>query len=213
MRLLSINIGKKQTLQNKDRLEITGIHKTPAQTPMKLTELGIAEDFIGSPKHHGGADQAVYVYGEADYQWWERELGRGLTPGIFGENLTISQLESAMVSAGDFFHIGDVLLQATTPRIPCGTFASHMKDPQWVKKFRQAERPGFYCRVMRVGVIQAGDAVSFEKFSGETISILQLYRDYYEKNRSREILRRHLNAPLSARWRKKMQDELNLLSV
>jgi MOSC domain-containing protein YiiM len=83
-----------------------------------------------------------------------------------------------------------------------------MEDSAWVKKFRQAERPGFYCRVKREGVIKAGDAVAFEKFKGETISIQQLYQDYYNKNKTEEMLRRHLAAPVAIRWRKRMEDEL-----
>lgn len=210
MKLLSINVGKQQTLQNKDRVEITGIHKTPVQGSVQITELGIAEDFIGSPKHHGGPDQAVYIYGETDYQWWEQELGKKLTPGIFGENLTISQIESAAFNVGDILHIGDATLQVTAPRIPCGTFASHMQDPQWVKKFRHAERPGFYCRVLKQGALTAGEDVHVEKFSGETISIGEVYRDHYEK-RGEVILRRQLQAPISIRLRNRLERDLQAL--
>jgi MOSC domain-containing protein YiiM len=210
MKLLSINIGKQQTLQNKDRVEITGIHKTPVQGSVQLTELGIVEDFIGSPKHHGGPDQAVYIYGETDYQWWEQELGKKLAPGIFGENLTISQIESAAFNVGDFLQIGDVTLQVTAPRIPCGTFASHMQDPQWVKKFRHAERPGFYCRVLKQGILTAGDDIRVEKFSGDTISIGEVYRDHYEK-RGEDMLHRQLQAPISIRLRNKLERDLQAL--
>ena len=53
MQLTSINIGQKQTLQSGDKSEITGIFKQPVSGPIQITTLGIAEDFIGSPKHHG----------------------------------------------------------------------------------------------------------------------------------------------------------------
>jgi MOSC domain-containing protein YiiM len=210
MKLLSINIGKQQSLQNKDRVEITGIHKMPVQGPVQITELGIAEDFIGSPKHHGGPDQALYIYTEADYQWWQQELSKNLQPGIFGENLTIDGTESASVNIGDLLHIGDVTLQVTAPRIPCGTFASHMQDPQWVKKFRHAERPGFYVRVLKQGVVTAGDEIRMEKFSGETISIGEIYRDHYEK-RGEDMLHRQLQAPISIRLRNKLERDIQAL--
>jgi MOSC domain-containing protein YiiM len=83
-----------------------------------------------------------------------------------------------------------------------------MQDPQWVKKFRAAERPGLYCRVIKGGVIKAGDPVAVEKYTGETISILQMYRDHYEKSKSEESLRRHLNAPIDIRSRRDLEDEL-----
>ncbi|MBI3168172.1 MAG: MOSC domain-containing protein, partial [Chloroflexi bacterium] len=144
MKLISINAGKEQTQINKDKAEITGIYKTALEGPVQLTPLGIAEDFIGSPDHHGGPDQALYVYGEGDYHWWEDELQREIHPGMFGENLTISGLECGGFNIGDYLYIGDVSLQVTAPRIPCSTFATKIGDPQWVKKFSAADRPGFY---------------------------------------------------------------------
>jgi MOSC domain-containing protein YiiM len=81
-----------------------------------------------------------------------------------------------------------------------------------VKKFRHAERPGLYCRVLTEGFVKAGNPVSIEKYAGETISILQVYRDYYDKDKSEETLRRHLNAPIAIRIRNVLQKELEKLT-
>ncbi|HKJ38778.1 MAG TPA: MOSC domain-containing protein [Anaerolineales bacterium] len=180
--------------------------------PVEIKSLGIEEDTICDKKHHGGVDQAVYVYGGADYAWWSNELGKELAPGTFGDNLTISELESAQFNVGDYLHIGDITLQVTSPRIPCGTFAARMKDPQWVKKFRVGERPGLYCRVIKEGVVKAGDPVSIERYTGETVSILQMYRDHYEKEMSAETVQRYLNAPIDIRSRTDLEKELNKVS-
>ncbi|GAB4457127.1 MAG: MOSC domain-containing protein [Anaerolineales bacterium] len=211
MKVLSINIGKERQQQRKDYIETTGIYKTPVDGPVEITALGIEGDAICDKKNHGGPDQALYLYGGADYAWWEQELGQKLAPGAFGENLTISNLESAAFNVGDYLHIGEVTLQATAPRIPCGTFATRMGDPQWVKKFRAAERPGLYVRVIREGVIKAGDPVTVEKFTGETISILEMYREHYAKNKSEVSLRKHLQAPISVRARRALEEELQKL--
>jgi len=167
---------------------------------------------ICDKKSHGGPDQAIYVYGGADYEWWSQELGKEISPGTFGENLTISELQSAHFNVGDYLHINDVILQVTAPRIPCGTFAARMEDPQWVKKFRHAERPGLYCRVIKEGFVNAGDSVSVERFTGETISILQMFRDYYDKDKSEETLHRHLNSPIAIRARRDIEKELTRLN-
>ena len=213
MKLSSVNLGQERTLYRRDRVEQTGIFKFPTTEPVKLTKLGLAGDVIISKKHHGGPDQAVYVYGGADYKWWSQELGKDILPGTFGDNLTISSLESAQFDIGDYIHIGEVTLQVTAPRIPCATFAGRMEDPQWVKRFRYAERPGLYCRVIKEGFVQAGDAVSIKKYTGETISVLEMYRDYYDRNKSEESLRRHLNAPIAIRARRALESELeNLLA-
>lgn len=214
MRLISVNLGQERILQRKDRVERTGIFKFPTQETVKITKLALEGDVIVSKKHHGGPDQAVYVYGAADYEWWSGELGREIVPGTFGENLTISELARAQFNVGDHIHIAEVTLQVSAPRIPCGTFAARMDDPQWVKRFRRAERPGLYCRVIREGFVKEGDPVSVKRYTGQTISILEMFRDYYDKNKSEETLRRHLDAPIAMRARKAVEKELqNRLSV
>lgn len=208
MRLSSVNLGHERTLRRNDRVEQTGIFKFPTTHLVNLTKLGLEGHVIVSKKHHGGPDQAVYVYGGADFNWWSQELGKEIAPGTFGDNLTISDLESAQLSIGDFIQIGEVTLQITAPRIPCATFAARMEDPQWVKKFRYAEKPGLYCRVIKEGLIKVGNAVSIEKYTGETISVLQMFRDYYDRNKSEESLRRHLSAPIAIRARRALESDL-----
>jgi len=211
MKLISLNLGKEQTLQRKDRVERTGIFKIPTSESLWLSSLGFENDAIVSKKHHGGPDQAVYVYGAADYDWWSKELGKELAPGTFGDNLTISDLESAQFDIGDYLYIGAVALQVTAPRIPCSTFAARMEDPQWVKKFRYAERPGLYCRVLQEGFVQAGSPVTVERYAGETLPVLQMFREYYDRNKSEVTLRRHLNAPIAIRARVDLEEELQHL--
>ena len=158
--------------------------------------------------------QDLQVYGQQVIRGNVKEQRINTTQAICdeaGDNLTISDLESATFNVGDFIHVGEVTLQVTSPRIPCGTFATRMGDPQWVKKFRHAERPGLYVRVVREGVIQAGDPVTIEKYSGETVSIVQMYRDHYDKDYSEELLRRYLNSPIDVRSREYLEGELQKL--
>jgi MOSC domain-containing protein YiiM len=162
-------------------------------------------------KYHGGPDQALYIYGSSDYDWWQEQLGQEILPGTFGENLTIRGLESAHFNVGDFLRVGEVTLQVTSPRIPCGTFAARMNDLQWVKKFRDAERPGLYCRVMQEGFVKVGDPVSVESYQGETLSILQMYRAHYQKEKDKAVYRLHLSAPIDIRTRREMEVELQKL--
>jgi MOSC domain-containing protein YiiM len=212
MKLDNVNIGQERSQQNGNKMETTGIYKFPTDGPVEITFLGIKEDFIASKKHHGGPDQAVYIYGTPDYDWWAIELGRDLYPGTFGENLTISELESAQFNIGDRLVIGDVILEVTAPRIPCGTFAARMEDPQFIKRFRRAERPGLYCRVIQAGLIEMGDAVKVERYKKDTIAVLQVFRDYYDRNKSEETIRKHLNAPIAIRIRSALEQELQNLA-
>ena len=211
MQLISINIGQERSQQIGANLEVTGIYKIPAQGPARVTTLGIQGDFIASKKHHGGPDQAVYIYGGTDYAWWSHELGQEISPGTFGDNLTISELESAKFNIGDYLHIGEVTLQVTAPRIPCATLATRMGDPQFVKRFRRAERPGLYCRVTREGTIEAGVDVTIESYRGETIPSIDLFRDYYRRNKKEETLRNFLKAPIAIRARQDVENDLQKL--
>jgi len=211
MQLISVNIGQERTQQNGDRLETTGIYKLPTQESVQVGALGLEGDTVCDVKHHGGPDQAVYIYGGADYAWWSQELGREIGPGTFGENLTISELESARFNVGDRLHIGPVILEVTAPRIPCSTLATRMGDPKFVKRYRQVGRPGLYCRVIREGSVRAGDEIRVERYPGETISIAEMFHDYYEKDKSESTLRRHLNAPIAIRSRVSLEQELQRL--
>ncbi|MEW6086181.1 MAG: MOSC domain-containing protein [Chloroflexota bacterium] len=211
MKLISINIGQKRTQQNGDKLETTGIYKTPVSGKVKFTSLGIIEDFIGSPKHHGGPDQAIYVYGAEDYAWWSKELGKEISSGTFGDNLTISEMASADFNIGDRLHIGDVILEVTAPRIPCSTLATRMGDPQFVKKYRDAERPGLYCRVIAEGEVESGIGVTVQPVGGEAVGVIEVFRDWYEKDKDVSTLRRFLRSPIAIRARTKLESQLEKL--
>lgn len=208
MRLLSINIGQMTPMPGVKETGQTGIFKTPAAGPVRVTSLGLEGDAIADVRHHGGPDQAVYVYGAPDYDWWAAELGQPLAPGTFGENLTIDGLESARLSVGDRLHLAEVVLEVTSPRIPCATLAARMGDPTFVKRFRQAERPGVYCRVIRGGLAAAGEAVRLEPHPGPTITMLEMFRDYYDNAWDEAKLRRHLAAPIAIRAREDAEEQL-----
>ncbi len=211
MQIVSVNIGQNRTQQIGSKLEETGIYKLPVTASVQVTTLGMQADYIASTRHHGGPDQAIYIYGASDYDWWAQELGYKLAPGTFGENLTISDFESAVFTIGDRLHLASVILEVSAPRIPCATLAARMGDPGFVKRYRQAERPGCYCRVIQPGTVQTDEQVKLEKYQGEPLSILQVFRDYYDNGKSEASLRRHLNAPVAIRVRTAIEAELQAL--
>jgi MOSC domain-containing protein YiiM len=211
MKLLSVNIGKEQPIQNGKQTGTSGIFKTPTTEPVEITTLGLAGDVVVDTKNHGGVDQAVYIFGSSDYDWWSKELGQKLVPGTFGENLTISDLESASFKIGDRLRVGKVLLEVTAPRIPCATLAARMGDPMFVKRFKQAERPGLYCRVIETGFVRAGDSVTIEPYTGETVTLIEMFRMFYERELNETDLRRLLAAPIAIRDRVDREKQLAAL--
>ena len=201
MHVLSVNRGRAEPIADAKAIGVTGIDKRPQPGPVAVGALGLDGDAICDTENHGGVDQAVYVYGEPDYRWWAAELGRELAPGTFGENLTVSGLESAALAAGDRLLAGDLILEVTAPRIPCVTLARRMGDPAFLKRFRAAERPGVYCRVIRAGSVQAGDAVRYEPYPGERLGVIEQFRLFFEQRWNEATLRRHLAAPIAVRDR------------
>ena len=211
MKLISVNIGQERSIPNAKASGKTGIYKIPTQAPVLIASNGIPGDAICNTKHHGGPDQAIYIYGTVDYQWWAQTLGHELEPGTLGENLTISELESASFRVGDLLQIGAVRLQVTSPHQPCATFAARMGDTRFQQQFQQAERPGLYCRVLQGGQVQEGETVHMEPYTGETVTILEMFRDYYIRDLAESRLRHTLAAPISMRARTEKEKQLEKL--
>lgn len=212
MRLLSVNIGERSTQPKGSELEVTGIYKRPARGRVPVTFLGLTGDFIADARNHGGPDQAVFIYGEADYAWWSDSLGNGLGFGTFGENLTISGIESATFAVGDQIHVGGTILEVSAPRTPCSTLARRMGDPMFVKKYRRAERPGLYCRVIQEGLVQAGDPIEIDSRDPEAVKIIEIFREHYALEKNEATLRRFLQAPIAARVRVDVEKRLRRMA-
>jgi MOSC domain-containing protein YiiM len=163
--LLSVNIAAPRPGPG----GVTGIDKRPSDGPVRVSApgprgnglTGLAGDRVFAVDVHGGDDQAAYAFAREDLDRWQAELGRPLTNGVFGENLTTSGVDVTAALIGERWRVGDgVLLEVTRPRIPCGTFAAWMGEDDWVKRFIERAVPGAYLRVIVDGEIRAGDAVT-----------------------------------------------------
>jgi len=202
MKVASVNIGQAELIAIGDRMSTTGIMKRPVAGPVRIAESGPEGDEILDSRHHGGADQAVYAYATEDYEWWEAEAGLDVIPGLFGENLTISGLPADMI-IGDRLLIGDVVLEATSARIPCDTLAARIGDRNFGMAFRKAERPGVYFRVLNPGVVTAGDSVDLIDGAEGGVTVLDLFRFAFATSHDADQLRRFLEAPIAERIRAK----------
>ena len=207
MRLESINIGRAETIAFGGKTMETGICKYPVAGAVQVTVDGLPQDAILAVQHHGGPDQAIYAYSADDYDWWAQATGREFSPGLFGENLTIRDMPSDM-RVGDRLLIGEVVLEATAPRIPCNTFAVRMQDQEFGRAFRDAERPGIYFRVLNEGEIEAGDPVTFIESGDFDVTIVDLFRYKYRLQHDPADLRRYLDAPLAERMRVEIEKKL-----
>ncbi|WP_406100124.1 MOSC domain-containing protein [Streptomyces sp. NBC_01013] len=169
MTVLTVNAGRPTAASHTNAPGgMTGIDKHPVEGPIRVCDpgpegeggSGLAGDAVCDLRHHGGSHQAVYAFAREELDAWERELGRPLANGAFGENLTTSGVTVSGALIGERWRIGgELLLEVTSGRIPCRTFAGHLGEAGWIRRFTQAAAPGAYLRVITPGSIRAGDPV------------------------------------------------------
>ncbi|MCX5194929.1 MOSC domain-containing protein [Streptomyces sp. NBC_00249] len=202
MHLISVNLGRATAADYTDAEGgVTGIGKRPVPGPVhvrapgpKATGLGsgLAGDAVCDRRHHGGDHQAVYAYAREDLDWWQRELGRELSGGLFGENLTTSGVDLNAALLGERWRVGaDLVLEVASARIPCRTFQGALDEPRWVRRFTEAVRPGAYLRVVEEGEVSPGDRVEVLSRPDHEVSVAFWFRAFTTE---RELLPRTLAA-------------------
>lgn len=204
--LVSVNVGT-PTVQPGSS-DVTGIVKVPRSGPVLIDTEGVVGDVIMDKQHHGGPDQAIYLYLTSDYDWWMQELGTLIEPGTFGENFTIAGVHGADLAIGDRFAIGEVLIEVSYHRTPCATFARRMGDARWVKRFQRARRPGAYARVLEAGIVEAGMAAEYVPFPGERVTVAELMSHDGNSALPTELVRRALATPIRTKTRAKYEAAL-----
>ncbi len=103
-------------------------------------------------------------------------LNREVPPGMFGENLTVEGVDVSGAVIGERWKIGTVELQVCQPRLPCFKLGLRFGDPQMVKLFAQAGRPGAYLRIIAEGELGAGDLVDITERPAHAVTIAQVSR-------------------------------------
>lgn len=185
MKVLSVNVGRAQSVPYTDHPQGTGIDKRPVDGPVRVAApgprgiggSGLAGDTVCSKEHHGGDEQAVYAVAREDLDEWESELGRPLRDGMFGENLTTQGLDVSGALIGERWRIGsEVVLEVTSGRIPCATFQGHLGEKRWAKRFTQRGAPGAYLRVIEPGEIRAGDPVDIVHRPDHDVTVALYFR-------------------------------------
>ncbi|MBJ8344547.1 MOSC domain-containing protein [Antrihabitans sp. YC2-6] len=154
----------------------TAIDKRPVEGGVSVTKLGLEGDHVCDPKHHGGVDQAVYVYSDAEAQRWSDELGRPLPAGWFGENFRVSGIPATDAVVGTRWQVGTALFEVTSPRTPCMSFQIWAREEHWVRRFAERGDTGTYLRVLEEGVVTAGDRIDIVHTPAHGVTIRDVFR-------------------------------------
>ncbi|MFK5957611.1 MAG: MOSC domain-containing protein [Lutibacter sp.] len=181
MKVVSVNVGKKKTINYKGRVVETGIYKFPVNEIFLGVE-DVDEDVIIDRRYHGGIDQAVYAYSENHYAYW-KELYPNLDWrfGMFGENLTILNLEETNIHIGSIYKLGEVTIEVTKSRQPCMKLGIVFGTQKVMKQFWNSTKCGVYFKVLQTGKVTVEDELILIKKNGGSPTIAEVYETKKKK--------------------------------
>jgi MOSC domain-containing protein YiiM len=176
--VLSVNVGTERGFAYGGRTAKSAIWKSPVTGRIGARGVNLAGDEQADRKAHGGPDKAVYAYAIEDARWWEREIGRSVAYGEFGENLTTEGIEVNQALIGERWRIGTTVVEVSEPRIPCWRLGVRMNDKMFPRRFTDAMRPGAYLRIAVEGDVGAGDEIRVVEKPDHDLTIRDVFRIY-----------------------------------
>jgi MOSC domain-containing protein YiiM len=149
-----------------------GMPKYAVSGPVEIGHEGVDGDRHRNPMVHGGPNQAVLMIAE---EFVEDLAARGFAvyAGALGENLTVRGLDPRLWRSGQRFRVGnDVVIELTKLRSPClnlDVYGTQIKGELYDARCKHGDaespkwaRGGFYARVIRPGIANAGVPVVLE---------------------------------------------------
>ena len=214
MKLVCVNVSLPVEVRHGEKSVTTGIFKRPVTGPVRVGKFNLEGDAQADLVNHGGEHKALYAYSLEHYAYWRAVLERHDMPyGQFGENLTVAGLDEAESCVGDRLALGSALLTVTQPRVPCFKLGIRLGDEKMPRLFSQSARTGFYLRVLREGVIEAGDSIDVLQRGRGGVTIRALFEAYLRPGNDNAalVLERALEVPeLSPEWRAHIERRLRV---
>ncbi|MEW7278467.1 MOSC domain-containing protein [Aquimarina sp. 2201CG1-2-11] len=196
MKILSTNIGVPTTIIWNNKEVKTGIYKYPVNEPIYLEKEDVKKDHVMDRRVHGGVDKACYMYSADHYPFWkEKYPDLKWDYGMFGENLTVKELDESIVKIGSIYSVGTAIVQISQPRQPCYKLGVRFKTQKMVKDFVLGKYPGVYLRVLEPGEVREGDVLTIKEEHINGITILEMYALLLHKNNTRELIKKAIDDP------------------
>jgi MOSC domain-containing protein YiiM len=213
MKIISLNVGLPRLVLRNGEPVSTGIFKEPVAGRVTMRTLNLDGDRQSDLSVHGGPQKAVYVYPSEHYEFWKRELpDMNLPWGMFGENLTSTDLFETEVHIGDKFRVGAAEVMVTQPRMPCYKLGIRFGRADIIKRFLVSERSGFYLSVMKEGEVGAGDEFQLLERNGSGVRVVDVTRLYSSERENVDLMRRAIaTEALPESWRAYFQKHIESL--
>ena len=191
MKIISVNVGLPRLVLRDGEPVSTGIFKEPVAGRVRVRTLNLDGDRQSDLSVHGGPLKAVYVYPSEHYDFWKRELpDLDLPWGVFGENLTTTDLFETEVNIGDKFRVGTAEVMVTQPRMPCYKLGIRFGRADIIKRFLVSERSGFYLSVLKEGELGVGDEFQLLEKNSSAVRVVDVTRLYSSERENVGLMRR-----------------------
>lgn len=191
MKVLSIHTTQElKRVSYKNKEWETAIWKPQVKGPVFLDKLGLVGDRQANLDVHGGEGRALYVFGRKTYELWREVINPELWKqnGIFGENLTMEEIDEAEIHVGDHFSLGETIIEATMPRFPCFLFAERIGYSEAQDFMYKTNKPGVLFRAIQTGRISEGDPLKLIQKSKYNLTMPQFLQMGHNKTITRENL-------------------------
>ena len=124
--------------------------------------------------------ETAYAFPIERYRYWGERLNLDDSQWplcFWGENITLSELHEDRIRVGDLLHFsGGAVLEATGPRTPCTKMTWRLGLPGSALKTLAQDGLGFYLRIVRPGLIGAGDTIEVTSPYPDSVTIGELAR-------------------------------------
>ncbi|WP_436950928.1 MOSC domain-containing protein [Staphylococcus shinii] len=195
--LEAISTGKVEDLPYSAKRPMrSALNKKKFVGNMWLSKTGFFED-EQEYKGHGGPNKAVCLYSKKNYSLWEQDVSVLPEYAMFGENITVSDMDEKDVHFGDQFQLGNAILEVSEIREPCWKIQEKYKIPNLIKRMSVSGKTGFYFRVLKEGYVEEDSNLELIKRADNAtlLSVFDLNEIYYSDNKNIERLTYALKNP------------------
>lgn len=204
----AISTGKIEDLNYSSKRPMrSALNKTPFSGSMWLSLTGFTQD-EQEYKDHGGPDKAVCLFSKSNYQMWQDDVVELPTYAMFGENLTVANLDEREAYFGNQYQLGDAIIEISEIREPCWKIQAKYQIPDLVKRMSTSGKTGFYFRVIQEGYVSCDDHLKLIKTADKDtqLSVYELNDVYYNDRKNASRLNYALQNPyLTSKRKEKLQ--------
>ena len=141
---------------------------------------------------------------------WQDDVVELPTYAMFGENLTVSNLDEREAYFGNQYQLGDAIIEISEIREPCWKIQAKYQIPDLVKRMSTTGKTGFYFRVIKEGNVSDNDHLKLIKTAEKDtqLSVYELNDVYYNDRKNASRLSYALQNPYLTNKRKEKLQRL-----